>query len=62
MSKTEQSVVTLSRLPTRQRRAVILLAGLADWNSSLCRRAALDAELWEPLVQRLLLDPAEERG
>jgi hypothetical protein len=43
-----------------RRGAVVLLAALAEWDASLCRRAALEAE-WEPFVQRLLLDAAKER-
>jgi hypothetical protein len=45
-----------------RRGAVVLLAALAEWNQSLCRRAAFDADQWDPFVQRLLLDAAEERG
>jgi hypothetical protein len=45
-----------------ERGAVVLLAALAGWDASLCRRAAFDAGQWEPFVQRLLLDAAEERG
>jgi hypothetical protein len=45
-----------------RRGAVVLLAALADWNATLCRRAAFDYAHWEPFVQRLLLDAAEERG
>jgi len=37
----------------------VLLAGLADWNPRLCRNAALEAE-WEPAVQWLLLDAAQQ--
>jgi hypothetical protein len=44
-----------------RRRAVVLLAALADWNPSICRHAALDSDQWDPFVQRLLLDAAEER-
>jgi hypothetical protein len=45
-----------------RRGAVVLLAALAHWNASLCRRAAFDADHWDPFVQRVLLDAAEERG
>jgi hypothetical protein len=45
-----------------RRGAVVLLAALADWNASLCRRAAFDSEHWEPFVQRRCRDAAEERG
>lgn len=42
-----------------RRGAVVLLAALADWRASVCREAALLAE-WDPFVQHLLLDAAQE--
>jgi hypothetical protein len=46
----------------QRRGTVVFLASLAEWNPSMCRQAALEASIWEPFVQRLLLDAAKERG
>jgi len=44
-----------------RRGAAVLLAALADWSRSTCRRAALDrGELTEPAVVGLLLAAAQE--
>ena len=44
-----------------RRGACVLLASLADWQASTCRKAALDlGELTDPAVVRLLLDAAQE--
>jgi hypothetical protein len=44
-----------------RRGACVLLAGLADWRADLCRKAALDGDVWiSPPVAHLLLDATEE--
>ena len=43
-----------------RRGACVLLASLADWRASVCRKAALElGELTEPDLVRLVLDAAE---
>jgi hypothetical protein len=44
-----------------RRGAVVLLAGLSDWNPALYREAALISAEWAPAVAHLLLDAAQER-
>jgi hypothetical protein len=44
-----------------RRGACVLLAGLADWRADLCRKAALDGDVWiSPAITHLLLDATQE--